>query len=418
VAVRSDAATDRVSYTASNPPDPASGGFTVLMWAYLSVDRDDFSTLYRMYTSAGSGRGQLATAVDGTTTAFFAGGELTSPHALTVGAWSRVALTIDGATATLYAAPSAGAVEVTAGPSSGTSAPNQITLGGISVGSAAEWWNGRLANVRVWAAALSQAELSAEWSSPTPVRTSGLWADWPLSTHTDLTDHSGNGRDLVAGATATTTEDGPPVTVPVPEATASLPLTIAVTGAAVVPPATVQAATATLPVTVGLSGAAVTPPATVPTATGHLPVLIGLSGAATDGNQHDVTLTAALAPQNSPTALLTDQHRTATLGGTMADWNINRLSVEHVPIDVADNGTPITGWRYIILPAYQPATNLDQFTGVPTELAGKLGVLIGPGTSHALDPGEHDVWVRYESTPEAPVIKASGRITITRGVNP
>lgn len=69
---------------------------------------------------------------------------------------------------------------------------------------------------RVWSAALSPAELTAERASPTPVRTADLWAHWPLTVHTDLTDASGNGRHLSATGTLETASN-PPVDEPEPE---------------------------------------------------------------------------------------------------------------------------------------------------------------------------------------------------------
>jgi len=58
------------------------------------------------------------------------------------------------------------------------------------------WFNGNLALVRVWEAALSGAEISAERASQTVVRTANLWANYPFTTTTQLNDISGNGRTL------------------------------------------------------------------------------------------------------------------------------------------------------------------------------------------------------------------------------
>lgn len=70
---------------------------------------------------------------------------------------------------------------------------------------------------RVWSAALSPAELTAERASPTPVRTADLWAHWPLTVHTDLTDASGNGRHLSATGTLETASNPPVDAEPEPE---------------------------------------------------------------------------------------------------------------------------------------------------------------------------------------------------------
>jgi hypothetical protein len=61
---------------------------------------------------------------------------------------------------------------------------------------------GSLAGVKVWSALLDESTLFAEGRAlgsiayPNPA----LYAFWPLSGPTDLVDHSGNGRDLVASS--------------------------------------------------------------------------------------------------------------------------------------------------------------------------------------------------------------------------
>lgn len=70
---------------------------------------------------------------------------------------------------------------------------------------------------RVWTAALSEEELAAEMQSPSPVRTADLWADWPLTAHTDLTDDSGNVRHLASEGSISTSADDPLDEEPEPE---------------------------------------------------------------------------------------------------------------------------------------------------------------------------------------------------------
>jgi hypothetical protein len=68
--------------------------------------------------------------------------------------------------------------------------------------------NMRVYNDRIWTAALSQAELESERTSTTVVRSSNLWARWGFTTNTDLSDASGNGRDMSnVGAALTTAAD-------------------------------------------------------------------------------------------------------------------------------------------------------------------------------------------------------------------
>lgn len=229
-AARFDAATDRVSYVPGpgNPPD----AFTITMWVYLVVDSGSDTSLYRRYTSGGTARGQIGTDVgSGTALAWFPPGLLFN-HSMVVGQWTRLAVTVSGATAVTYAGQGAAGTLTTNTGSAGTVAgANQVTLAAISVGNGGQPANVRLAHVRTFAG-LTQAQIEAEWASATPVNTGGLWSAWPLSA--DLLDTSGNARHLAAGSTAVTfTEDGPPIgSAPVFSGTISLAATadLAVTG--------------------------------------------------------------------------------------------------------------------------------------------------------------------------------------------
>jgi hypothetical protein len=216
VAVRFDAATDRISIAAA-PPDPAAG-ITVLGWAYVSVNTGTNATMCRLHAASGAST-TVTFATDGAAPAgpgyFTAGGSIVSSTQAPVGEWRRVAITCTGTSGNLYVATPAGAVDTDSGTVSGAASPTGLTLGGRSPVDGSEWFNGRLAYWRVWSAVLTPTERDAEWASTVAVRTANLWADWPLTTHTDLTDHSGNGRHLTAGSTATTTETGPPLAVEV-----------------------------------------------------------------------------------------------------------------------------------------------------------------------------------------------------------
>lgn len=212
---RSDQATDRVTYAASPPPSPATA-FTATFWARLRVDRDDFSTMMRLHSaSGGSTTVNLATGSSGTTPVVVSPGNtggIIGADPLVVDTWLMLAITSAGTGATdgkLYTRTVGGSTNVVTGQVSGGATPDGITLFGRSAGDSGEWFNGGLAYVRVWSAVLTQGEIEAEWASATRVRTSGLWADWPMLTN--INDISGNGRHLSAGTTALTTEDNPPL---------------------------------------------------------------------------------------------------------------------------------------------------------------------------------------------------------------
>jgi hypothetical protein len=204
VSLRIGQSSDQVSR--ASPPSVA-GGFTLTAWVRLRVDRDDFSTIARV-SSGGSTVVTWAAQTDGTSGPgyFTGGGEVVNATGLAVDAWRKVAITCAGTAAKAYAQIPGGATEVDSGTvSSGVG--DLLALGGRGAGDSSEWLNGTLAHVRVFASELTQAQVEAEWNSPTPVLSA--WAAWPLAT--DLLDVSGNGRHLTAGATSSAFEDDPPL---------------------------------------------------------------------------------------------------------------------------------------------------------------------------------------------------------------
>lgn len=68
-----------------------------------------------------------------------------------------------------------------------------------------------VAYVRAWEADLSAGEWAAEKNSATAVKASP-WGTYALTVHTNLTDGSGNGRDLAANGTLSTDADNPTFT--------------------------------------------------------------------------------------------------------------------------------------------------------------------------------------------------------------
>jgi hypothetical protein len=135
---------------------------------------------------------------------FTGGGSVSSSTNFVVGEWRRVAITCLGTTGKVYAATPLGSVEVDSGTVS-TNTPGGITLGGRDTGDSSENLLGSLAYWRVLSGELTQAEIEAEWASPTGVL--AAWADWPLIDN--LNDISGNARHLSAGSTAVDWVAGP-----------------------------------------------------------------------------------------------------------------------------------------------------------------------------------------------------------------
>lgn len=281
MAVRFDAATDRITYTGTSPTP--SSGYTATCWLYISVDRNDFSTFLRLHAASGATTViNAACGSDGVTPEIFtAGGSSPGPQSLPVAGWARVAITVTGTTSKVYVATgSAGATMSTTGNvgSSGATAATGFTVGGRSAVDGSEWYDGRIAYLRMWTTVLTQSEIEAEWAAATPVRTSLLWADYPLLLASNLLDQSGNGRHLSAGSTAVSTEGDPPVSSSVAGTfAASLPsLTTAAAGGVQVPGvlvAALPALTATAAGDVAVAGTlAVTLPALTAVAAGSVQV--------------------------------------------------------------------------------------------------------------------------------------------------
>jgi len=211
MSTRFDAASDRISFAGSM--FAVAAGFTITAWAWVSVDTDANSTIARLHSSSGGSTvATWATGSDGLSgpNYFTGGGSVSNSTNMAVGAWRKVALTCSGTTGKSYVAAVGGGTEVDSG-TVGVGTPDGITLGGRSSSDSSEPFNGRLAYVRVWTTELNQTQIEAEWASATPVITASLWASWPLTDSTDLTDHSGNGRNLTAGTTAVSTEADPPL---------------------------------------------------------------------------------------------------------------------------------------------------------------------------------------------------------------
>lgn len=213
MSVRFDAANDRVTFTGTLP-DP-SAGITATAWAYVSASTGTFATFLRLY-NAGTVITWSTDGALGGPAYFTTSGNVINATGFAVGAWRQIAISCTGTTGRSYIAVPGSGTEADSGTVSDTAAPTAVTLGGRGTSDPAEWFNGRLAYVRLWSVELTQAQIEAEWASASPVVTSGLHADWPLLTAADLTDHSGNGRNLTAGATAVTTEADPPLTAAEP----------------------------------------------------------------------------------------------------------------------------------------------------------------------------------------------------------
>lgn len=217
MAVRFAGTTDQLTYTGALPTTTA--GITVVFWAYLSVDRNDFSCMTRLNDS-GTSVVYLATDSNGTDVVWLSGaGSITPGFGLTAGAWHRVAATHDAGSGALYLAAATGATTTGTGTIT-TGSPGGLGIGGRGPTDDGEPFNGRVAAYKLYSGVLTQAEIEAEWQQYTPRLVAGLHAWYPLldATSASLVDQSGNGHTLTAGAAAATAEDGPPIPWAPPQA--------------------------------------------------------------------------------------------------------------------------------------------------------------------------------------------------------
>lgn len=205
MAARFDAATDVLTASTGIP----SGDLTVAFWFNMSADRNDFSALFSIAASASnpSTYFDLLFDADGTSLRLWGSSSQSASVATTPGTWYRVAMTVTGTSGTIFAAAAGSALAQTGTASIGSMTRSNLFIGSNGYG---EWFNGRIAGVKVYSAVLPPEEAEAELGTYQPQRTANLLRWHPFLT-AELVDYSGAGNTLTAGSTATTTEDGPPI---------------------------------------------------------------------------------------------------------------------------------------------------------------------------------------------------------------
>jgi hypothetical protein len=210
--VRFDAVGDRLSRAAT---DIGTGAVTMAGWAYIDVDRNSYSLLFG-FDDGGSGWHQAITDTGGTSIGFSTGSSGANRYEVTAAAtWYYVATVYNpSGTDYLYIGTTSAATTQYALAGSATSANSAWTFYiGNDNPTFAEWLNGRIAYCRVWSAALSQSEIDAERTAATAVRTTNLWADYPLQSN--YNDISINARHLTADGTLAFST-GPSISIPNP----------------------------------------------------------------------------------------------------------------------------------------------------------------------------------------------------------
>lgn len=195
MSVRFDATSDYLQRTASIP---AAQPFTWMGWVYR-IGNGNY-----IWAIGDAGGGYQSMNFNVTALTIETNGGSTGGSALTANTWYHVAYTRSGSTHLGYIN---GALNITRSSDSNPSAAPDNMVTGVSGAS----FSGRVAAVKVWSAALSEADINAEILFYNNIRTANIYLATPLQVHTDLTDISGNGFNWTGNGTLTTEADPPDV---------------------------------------------------------------------------------------------------------------------------------------------------------------------------------------------------------------
>lgn len=182
---------------------------TICCWVKIVVDRNAYSIPVGMHSS---GSAYIQFGFNATGTTFVVGastGGMASSLNLAVGTWEFLALTFNVSANDVMWWGTAPSLSSFSGSIAGFNDANTFYLSDDGFG---DWFNGSVAAVKVWTAALTQTELEAEMLKYAPQRTSNLWAAYTFQNGPQTTDDSGNGRTLTQTGTPTLDAAGPPIT--------------------------------------------------------------------------------------------------------------------------------------------------------------------------------------------------------------
>ncbi len=189
----------------------ASQPLTFAGWFRPVVDLNNYSSIFALENAAATQYNELITEVDGTTLALYdhVAGSRATVGVMTVGTWYRIAVVFtSGAFAAYIGTEGSATLTKVTGTLSNVGTPGFVWIGNTS---ANERSNGRFARARVWTAALSDAELEAEFHSESAVRTSNLLGEWfPRTVTASTATTAVTGANLTSqGAASYTIEAGP-----------------------------------------------------------------------------------------------------------------------------------------------------------------------------------------------------------------
>lgn len=435
MAVRFDANSDRLLRTSDLIDYNAA--YTLMGWIYLSSDLNTAVRIFNLNNNTLTDEDMLGLDVNGTTLrarAIIAGsGNFSTGSNLSVATWYHLAMVRDAAAALkIYlnaALDTTGTRNIT-----GRTANTRLEIGAATGGNSNRF-DGRVAYIKAWSAALTLEEVAQEMNVIRPVRTENLYGWWPTfpGSGERAADYSGNGRNWTEGGTLTD-EDPPPVSYGarfwvVPFVAAGGPVTIAaalgtltLTGlaATVAPSGTVNIAAALgaltiteLAATVAISGNAViaanigaltlTGLSATVVASGTATVIanlgqLSLAGqAATVVASGDVSVAAALG-----TLALTGLQATVSAPeGIVINANSGALTLTGLPASVVVSGTAsVQAALGTLALSGQPAAVTATGTA---NIAAALGQLALTGLAATVEVGAADVTI----------VAAVGQLTLT-----
>lgn len=207
MSVRFDAATDAYTSTVGLP---TSTSWTVTAWVMLRTTNPLGPHKFFTLISADTGFLNFGTDFNGDGLEVYNGsGILGSGSIFTIDAWYRIAYVQNGSDGTAYKGADTGALTAFNNATFPGPAATNLTLY-VGASHEGQWLNGRLAAFKMWNAALSQAEVTAELTQFDPIRAANLLRYHKFHV-AEITDYSGNSNPLTAGSTATATEADPPI---------------------------------------------------------------------------------------------------------------------------------------------------------------------------------------------------------------
>ena len=192
---------------------PNKTPISIRAWVRRNADRGNYSG-FAALNKLGDELMYCGTDVDGETLLAYAGstgGGPTGNTAVSDSLWHHIVYTYDGVDVKVYVD---GSLVYTGATAQDAAAAISFTLLTTNFGS---WWDGDIEAVAVWEQTLDAAEVLADMSYLEQQMTTDLWAFWPLSTGVDITDASGNRRDLtIVGTPTTVAGSGTPYAPPAP----------------------------------------------------------------------------------------------------------------------------------------------------------------------------------------------------------